>query len=211
MAKREISEINAGSMADIAFLLLIFFLVTTTMDTDTGLIRKLPPVLDEITPPPPINKRNIFEILINSNDQLLVEGKYIQVTELRSLAKEFIKSNPSFPNIADKENMSYPDLPKFKAEEIPVLGTMLVSKQIISLQNDMGTSYEMYIKVQNELVAAYNELRNEFAQQKFQKSYTELVQQSGSSDAAKDKMRAVKKVLPQRISEAEPKKVGGAE
>jgi biopolymer transport protein ExbD len=209
MGRREIPEINAGSMADIAFLLLIFFLVTTTMDTDMGLIRKLPPVLDEITPPPPINKRNIFEILVNANDQLLVEGEYMQVTELREKAKEFIKSNPSFPNIVDENNMSYPDLPKFKAEEIPVLGTMLISKQIISLQNDNGTSYEMYIKVQNELVAAYNELRNEFAQQKFGKTYTELVQKSESSELIKDKLRAVKKVYPQRISEAEPKKVGG--
>jgi len=198
MGKREISEINAGSMADIAFLLLIFFLVTTTMDTDTGLIRKLPPVLDIVEPPPPIKERNIFEILVNANDQLLVEGEYIQVTELRAKAKEFIKSDPSNPN-----------MPEFKETDIPGLGIMAVSKQIISLQNDNGTSYEMYIKVQNELVAAYNELRNDFAQQKFQKSYVELVQQSGSSDAAKEKMKAVKKFYPQRISEAEPKRVGG--
>jgi biopolymer transport protein ExbD len=197
MAKREISEINAGSMADIAFLLLIFFLVTTTMDTDTGLIRKLPPVLEDQEPPPPIKERNIFEILINQNDQLLVEGEYIQVTELRAKAKEFIKSDPVNPN-----------MPEFKETDIPRLGLVAVSKQIISLQNDMGTSYEMYIKVQNELVAAYNELRNEFAQQKFQKSYEELVQQSGSSDANKEKMKAVKKFYPQRISEAEPKRVG---
>eukprot|EP01023_Acetabularia_acetabulum_P030977 TRINITY_DN29177_c0_g1_i1.p1 TRINITY_DN29177_c0_g1~~TRINITY_DN29177_c0_g1_i1.p1 ORF type:complete len:126 (+),score=11.16 TRINITY_DN29177_c0_g1_i1:1-378(+) len=88
---------------------------------------------------------------------------------------------------------------------------MLVSKQIISLQNDNGTSYEMYIKVQNELVGAYNELRNELAQQKFGTTYDELVQQSGSSDAVKEKMKAIKKVYPQRISEAEPKKVGGTE
>lgn len=198
MAKREISEINAGSMADIAFLLLIFFLVTTTMDTDTGLIRKLPPVLDEYTPPPPIKQRNIFEILVNANDQLLVEGEYIQITELRAKAREFIKSDPSNAN-----------MPEFKATEIPRLGLVSVSKQIISLQNDNGTSYEMYIKVQNELVAAYNELRNEFAQQKFGKSYQELVQQSGASDANKEKMKAVKKFYPQRISEAEPKRVGG--
>jgi len=200
MAKREISEINAGSMADIAFLLLIFFLVTTTMDTDTGLIRKLPPVLDEVELPPPIKERNIFEILVNANDQLLVEGEYIQVTELRAKAKEFIKSDPSNPN-----------MPEFKETDIPRLGLVAVSKQIISLQNDNGTSYEMYIKVQNELVAAYNELRNDFAQQKFQKTYTELVKESGASDANKEKLKAVKKFYPQRISEAEPKRVGGDE
>lgn len=200
MGKREISEINAGSMADIAFLLLIFFLVTTTMDTDKGLIRKLPPVVDEITDPPPIKQRNIFEILVNANDQLLVEGEYIQVTELREKAKTFIKSEAGNPN-----------MPEFKSTDIPGLGVVAVSKQIISLQNDNGTSYEMYIKVQNELVAAYNELRNEFAQQKFNKTFTELAQKSGSSDAVKEKWRAVKKFYPQRISEAEPKRVGGTE
>jgi biopolymer transport protein ExbD len=199
MAKREISEINAGSMADIAFLLLIFFLVTTTMDTDTGLIRRLPPPPEDLqTPPDKINERNIFEILVNQNDQLLVEGEYMEVTDLREKAKEFIASDPSNP-----------DMPEFKETEIPGLGLVAVSKQIISLQNDNGTSYEMYIKVQNELVGAYNELRNEFAQQKFNKSYAELVQQAGSSDVAKEKMKAVKKFYPQRISEAEPKKVGG--
>jgi len=201
MGKREISEINAGSMADIAFLLLIFFLVTTTMDTDKGLIRKLPPPIDEPQDDQDkVKQRNIFEILVNANDQLLVEGEYIQVTELRAKAKEFIKSDPSNP-----------EMPEYKPTEIEGLGMLPVSKQIISLQNDNGTSYEMYIKVQNELVAAYNELRNEFAQQKFNKSYTELVQKSVASEAAKQKMKAVKKFYPQRISEAEPKKVGGTE
>jgi len=201
MGKREVSEINAGSMADIAFLLLIFFLVTTTMDTDKGLIRKLPPPIDEIPEDQDkVKQRNIFEILVNANDQLLVEGEYMQVTDLRAKAKDFIKSDPSNPN-----------MPEFKETEIPGLGVVAVSKQIISLQNDNGTSYEMYIKVQNELVGAYNELRNEFAHQKFNKSYTELVQKSGSSDAIKEKMKAVKKFYPQRISEAEPKKVGGTE
>ena len=201
MSRREIPEINAGSMADIAFLLLIFFLVTTTMDTDTGLIRKLPEIPPADQPPPPkILQRNIFTVLVNQNDQLLVEDDYIQVTELRARAKEFIKSRAGDPT-----------MPEFKMTEIPQLGLVPVSKQIISLQNDAGTSYEMYIKVQNELVAAYNELRNEFAQQKFGKPYTELVQKSGSSDLIKEKMKAVKKFYPQRISEAEPKKVGGTE
>ena len=196
MAKREISEINAGSMADIAFLLLIFFLVTTTMDTDTGLIRKLPPPIEDPEQKPPgIKQRNIFEILVNANDQLLVEGEYMQ---LRKKAKEFIKSDP---------NNSL--MPEFENKQIEGLGLFPVSKQIISLQNDNGTSYDMYIKVQNELVAAYNELRNEFAQQKFGKTYQELLQQAGASEAAEQQLDAVKDVYPQRISEAEPKKVGG--
>jgi len=201
MAKREIQEINAGSMADIAFLLLIFFLVTTTMDTDTGLIRRLPPPPDVDTPESnEVNKRNVFEVLVNANNQILAKGDYIQVTELRAKVKEFIKSDPNNPT-----------LPEFKDEEIEGLGLFPVSKQIISLQNDNGTSYEMYIKVQNELVGAYNELRNEFAQQKFGKTYQELLQQAGASEKAEQQLDAVKKVYPQRISEAEPKKIGGAE
>lgn len=199
MAKREISEINAGSMADIAFLLLIFFLVTTTMDTDAGLIRKLPPPIEDPTQKPPeIKKRNIFEILVNANDQLLVEGEYMEVSELRRKAKEFIKSDPNNLN-----------LPEFENKQIEGIGLFPVSKQIISLQNDNGTSYDMYIKVQNELVAAYNELRNEFAQQRFGKTYKELLLQSGASEEADAQLNAVKDVYPQRISEAEPKKVGG--
>ena len=210
MAKRDIPEINAGSMADIAFLLLIFFLVTTTMDTDTGLIRKLPAMPEDVTTPPDkINQRNIFEILVNANDQLLVEGEYIQVTELKEKAKAFIKSNPGFPSVADETNAAYPDMPAFKVTEVPIFGNVLVSKQIISLQNDNGTSYEMYIKVQNELIAAYKEVRSELSNQKFGMSYTDLVAQSGASEANKEKMKAIKKMIPQRISEAEPKKIGG--
>jgi len=201
MARRNIPEINAGSMADIAFLLLIFFLVTTTMDTDTGLIRKLPPVLDKDQPPPPkIKKRNILEVLVNANDQLMVQGEYMKVTDLRAKAKEFIKSDPNNPN-----------MPEFLNTEIEGLGMYPVSKQIISLQNDNGTSYKMYIKVQNELVGAYNEIRNEYAMQKFGMSYDELQQKSKGSESANQKLEIVKKVYPQRISEAEPKKIGGTD
>ena len=200
MAKREISEINAGSMADIAFLLLIFFLVTTTMDTDTGLIRKLPPPPEDNPEDIDVKQRNIFEVLVNANDQLLVEGEYIQVSELRAKAKEFIKG--------DKNN---PNMPEFKVEDVPVFGAMEVSKQIVSLQNDNGTSYEMYIKVQNELIGAYSELRNELANQKFGKSYDELVAQSETSEELGSQLDAIKAIYPQRISEAEPKKIGGAE
>ncbi|GAB4254060.1 MAG: biopolymer transporter ExbD [Vicingaceae bacterium] len=199
MAKREAPEINAGSMADIAFLLLIFFLVTTTMDTDTGLIRRLPPMPEEPTEKPPeIKQRNVFQVLVNANDQLLVEGEYMDISGLKEKAKKFIKSDPNDPT-----------LPEFKVEDVPVFGKYPVSKQIISLQNDNGTSYEMYIKVQNELVKAYNELRNELALQKFGKSYDELVALSENSETAEQQADAIKKIYPQRISEAEPKNVGG--
>lgn len=189
--KRRIpSEINAGSMADIAFLLLIFFLVTTTMDIDSGLTRKLPPWLNEDQPPPPpIKERNVLVVLVNAQNQLMVEGEAMDITQLKEKAKKFIKSDPNNP-----------ELPEFKYIEIPFFGKYPVSKQVISLQNDRGTSYDMYIQVQNELVAAYNELRDELAMQKFGKPFSKL---------SKEKQKAIQKIYPQRISEAEPKNIGG--
>lgn len=199
MARREAPEINAGSMADIAFLLLIFFLVTTTMDVDTGLTRKLPPPIeDEIEDPPEVKQRNVFQVLVNANDDLLVEGDVMLVSQLRDEAKRFIIGDPN------DENM-----PEFKITEVPVLGAIPVSKQIVSLQNDRGTSYEMYIKVQNELVAAYNEVRDEFAREKFGMSMAELERKAETSKKAEAQLDAVKDVYPQRISEAEPKDKGG--
>jgi biopolymer transport protein ExbD len=192
--KRTPPEINAGSMADIAFLLLIFFLVTTTMDVDTGLQRMLPPPLPPDMPEPPeIKQRNVFVVLVNANNQLLVEGDWLDIRNLRKKAKEFI-ANPT-----DKG-----ELPEKEMKEVPFFGMYPVSKQVISLQNDRGTSYETYIKVQNELAAAYNELRNELALSKFGKSYDDLVRLGD-----KEKTDAVKAIYPQRISEAEPKNIGG--
>jgi len=191
MAKRSAPEVNAGSMADIAFLLLIFFLMTTTMDTDTGLARMLPPPVPENEPEaPPINKRNVFVVLLNSNNQLLVQNQYMEIKELKDAAKEFI-ANPA----------NRIDYPEKKDTEIEFFGVYPVSKGVISLQNDRGTQYQSYLDVQNELQRAYNELRDELAKQKFQKSFKEL------DDAQKD---AVKEVYPQRISEAEPKNIGTA-
>lgn len=191
--KRDVPEINAGSMADIAFLLLVFFLVTTTMDSDWGLSRKLPPPLDPNQPePPPIKDRNVFQVLANANDQLLVEGELLDITELRAAAKEFIQ------NPLNKE-----DLPGKKEMNIEFFGPMMISKQVISLQNDRGTSYDLYIQVQNELAAAYNELRNELAQDKFGVTYDALIEKGDE-----DRVKAIRKVYPQRISEAEPKDIG---
>jgi len=200
--KRELQEINAGSMADIAFLLLVFFLVTTTMDTSWGLARKLPPPLLENQPdPPPIKDRNVFVVLANANDQLLVEGELLEIGELRAAAKDFI-ANPQ-----RKEN-----LPEFRTEDIPLLGTMQVSKQVISLQNDNGTSYDLYIQVQNELAAAYTELRNELASREFGMSYQKIEEMAKFEEGGekfKAMMDAIRDVYPQRISEAEPKDIGG--
>jgi len=190
---RPSGEFNAAPMADIAFLLLIFFLVATTFDVDTGIIRKLPPIPDEQQQQQQDNKqikeRNVFEVLINSNDQLLVEGEPMNISNLRESAKEFI-ANPR-----NKEN-----LPEMEVKEVPFFGETETTKGIISLQNDRGTSYEMYIKVQNELTAAYNELHDDMAMQKFGRHYKEL------EEERKD---AIDKIYPMIISEAEPKNVGG--
>lgn len=200
MARRQAPEINAGSMADIAFLLLIFFLVTTTMDVDTGLTRRLPPPIEEpIEDVPEVRERNVFQVLVNANDDLLVEGEPMDISDLRREAKNFIVGDPTFQD---------PDMPEGKLTTLPILGEVKVSKQIISLQNDRGTSYDMYIKVQNELVAAYNEVRDEFAQRKFGKSVKQLETESELSKKAEQQLDVVKDFYPQRISEAEPKNAG---
>jgi biopolymer transport protein ExbD len=184
MARRESPEINAGSMADIAFLLLIFFLVTTTMDVDTGLTRKLPPPIEEeLDNPPEIRERNVFQVLVNANDDLLVEGEPMLVSNLRAEAKLFI--------VGDALDES---MPEFKDTDVPLLGRMKVSKQIVSLQNDRGTSYEMYIKVQNELVGAYNEVREEYAQRKFGKTMQQLEDGAQATELFEQQLKAVKKV-----------------
>jgi biopolymer transport protein ExbD len=198
MARREAPEINAGSMADIAFLLLIFFLVTTTMDVDSGLTRKLPPPIEEEQEnPPEVKQRNVFQVLVNANDDLLVEGEPMLVSNLREEAMKFIIGDPN------DESM-----PEFKMTEVPIFGTVPVSKQIVSLQNDRGTSYEMYIKVQNELVGAYNDVRDEYAMEKFGKTLSQLEKEAENSEKAEQQASAVKKIYPQRISEAEPKNIG---
>lgn len=190
MAKRGIPEINAGSMADISFLLLIFFLVATSMDIDSGLMRKLPPWVENLdVKPPEVKRRNVFTVLINANNDLLIQGEWGNIKDLRKKVKEFIENPNDDPNMPEKE-----------IKNIPYFGNYPVSKQVISVQNDRGTKYEVYLKVQNEIVAAYNELREELAQKKFGKSYNQLQE---------DQREAINSIYPQRISEAEPKNIGG--
>lgn len=187
MARRSAPEINAGSMADIAFLLLIFFLVTTTMDVDSGINRKLPPWNDEQVDPPPIKEKNIFTVLVNSKDQLLVEEEYMDIDQLRSATKLFVNNNGD--GSCDYCRAASRD-PGSSANP---------QKAIISLQNDRGTSYETYIAVQNELAAAYNELRDELAQRRYGVPYDKL---------KKAQKEEVKDAYPQKISEAEPVSIG---
>lgn len=200
MARRGIPEVNASSMADIAFLLLIFFLVSTTMDTDTGLFRKLPPMPEKDQPEEQvkIKERNIFVVLVNKYNQLFVENDLMNIHELRTAAKEFIE-NP--------ENKT--DLPERIPTEVEYFGSWPVTKyHVISLQSDRGTSYETYIAVQNELTAAYNELRNDLSLKKFGVKYEDL---SRGSDPEEENPRkdAIDEIYPLKISEAEPKDIGG--
>jgi biopolymer transport protein ExbD len=195
MAKRELQEINAGSMADIAFLLLIFFLVTTTMDTDSGIVRRLPPMPEEqIEDAVQIKERNVFVVLVNREDQLLVEGELMQLRDLKDATKEFIM-NPT----------NDPELPALEPIEVDYFGVVNVTtKHVISLQNDRGTSFKTYIAVQNELAAAINELRDELSMRQFGKKYEDL-----DSEDDKEKRKAIEKIVPMKVSEAEPKNIGG--
>jgi len=190
-AKKKVPALNASSMADISFLLLIFFLVTTSMDVNQGLARRLPAISNEqVDKPKDINRRNFFYVKINSQNELLVQGEPLDIKQLRDKAKEFIEN----PNNAS-------NLPVKVEEEIPGLGVISYTKDhIISVQNDVDTQYQMYLNVQNELVAAYNELRDDFAKQRWGKVYNELDE---------DQQKLVQKVYAQRISEAEPKNYGG--
>ena len=184
---RKTPEVPATSLADIAFMLLIFFLVTTTMDVDSGLRRKLPQWAPEQQEDDQaeIKERNVFVVLVNRNNDLLVEGDYERVDNLRERAKEFM-ANPY-----DDEN-----LPEKEPLDVPYFGETMVTKGVISLRNDNDTQYGTYLAVQNELVAAINELKDELAKDKWGKAYADL---------ERDQQMAIKKIYPTRISEAEPK------
>lgn len=191
MARRALQEINAGSMADIAFLLLIFFLVTTTMDVDSGILRKLPPIEEnEEEDQKDVKERNVLIVLINKDNLLAVEGELTDISQLKDLTKEFIE------NPLRKENLSE----RKPAKEIEFFGMVETSKGVVSLQNDKSTEYGKYIEVQNELMAAFNELRNEIAVKQFGIPYDDL---------EKDKQKAIRKYYPLTISEAEPRNIGG--
>jgi len=195
--RRELQPINAGSMADISFLLLIFFLVASTMDVDTGLSRLLPPMPEENQKDDQseIRERNVFVVLINKDDQLFVEKEVVEISELKDLTKDFIMNPEDKPNLSEK-----------RLESIDYFGDVMVSKGVISLQNDIGTSYGKYIEVQNELAAAVNELRNALCLQKFGIKFEDLDPLNENENAV---IEAIKKVIPMAISEAEPKKIGG--
>jgi len=186
-------QVNSASTADMAFILLIFFLTATSMGTDKGLARQLPPpVPDELkNQESNIKKRNILTILINTSNQILCQGEYMEIGLLRQKVKEFIENK--------NNDMDMPQ--KVLLKDLPFLGSVMATKNhVISLQSDRGTQYERYIQVQNEIVAAYNELRDEFSLANFKKHYDELDE---------DRQKVVRAVYPQKISEAEPRTYGG--
>ncbi len=207
MARRATPEVNAGSMADIAFLLLIFFLVTTTIEKDKGIARQLPPK-DEITDPPKIKEKNLFIVTVNRSDQLLVEEKLMELKDLRQAAIAFLDNggapsgSPEYCNYCKgKRNPESSDNP---------------DKAVISVQNDRLTSYKMYIAVQNELVAAYNFLRDRESQRLYGWKFTEKskdldegkIKGEAAKEALQKQLEEVQKLFPLKLSEAEPKKSG---
>ena len=172
-----------------AFILLCFFLMTTTMDQDKGLQRRLPPMPDpnQQAQDQKVNRRNIIIVKINSADRLLAGSEPMHVSQLKDKIKEFLTNPNNDANLPEKEEI-----------EIENFGPCMVSKGVISLQNDRGTSYQAYIAVQNELVKAVNELRDDFAMANFAKTYAKC---------SEEEQEIVRKAVPQNISEAEPKDV----
>ncbi|WP_025741369.1 ExbD/TolR family protein [Aquimarina pacifica] len=202
MARRAAPEVNAGSMADIAFLLLIFFLVTTTIETDSGISRKLPPPQEENVEPPILKQKNIFVVELNKNNDLLVEEVPMELKDLREAAMKFLdngggRGDEACDYCAGARDPSSSDNP---------------TKAVISLRNNRETNYATYIAVQNELVAAYTTLRNREAQRLFGKSFVQMkkdlkdVNYSGNKIRLKEDIKKIQFLFPEKLSEAEPKK-----
>mgnify|MGYP001818175298 CR=1 FL=1 len=206
MARRATPEVNAGSMADIAFLLLIFFLVTTTIEKDKGIARQLPPKQEEIPEDVIIKDKNLFIVNVNKDDQLLVEEELMELKDLRQAAIDFL-DNGGAPSGTPEYCDFCQGLRSPESSDNP-------QKAVISVQNDRLTSYKMYIAVQNELVAAYNFLRDRESQRLYGWRFTEVKKAidegnyNGNVASAEEKLKTVQELIPLKLSEAEPKKRG---
>jgi biopolymer transport protein ExbD len=191
--KRKVPGINGSSSADIAFMLLLFFLLTTSMDTDQGLPRRLPrPPEANKEIEQKVNQRNTLTIMISSDNRIMCAKEEVALTQLREKAKEFIENPNNLEHLPEKDTIN-----------IPLFGDgvqMITKNHIISLQCDRGTAYQTYIDVQNELAAAYNDLRDVISRKYFGKPFRGLDDE--------DQRQAVMKYYPQKISEAEPKRYG---
>jgi biopolymer transport protein ExbD len=187
MAKRELQEINAGSMADIAFLLLIFFLVTTTMESNYGIMRKLPPPPDPRVKPDSaiIKHKNVLEIVINGQDKMLIEAESKEVNAVKDIAIKFITNNGRDPKSSDN-----PD------------------KAVISIKHSRETTYKKYISVYNEIIGAYNKVRNDYSMTKYKVLFTELEKKEKDklTEAETKILEDIKKKYPQKIAESTQKR-----
>lgn len=208
MARRGTPEVNAGSMADIAFLLLIFFLVTTTIEKDKGIARQLPPIEENNITPPKIRERNLFIVNVNRHDQLLVNDELMELKDLRKAAIAFLDNGGAAAG--SEEYCNY-----CKGKRDPNSSDN-PDKAVISVQNDRLTSYKMYIAVQNELVGAYNTLRDREAERLYGWKFTDMtrnldegnIKGEAARDALQSKLETIQKLFPMKLSEAEPKKSG---
>ena len=190
--KKKVPGLNASSTADISFILLIFFLITTSMDTDSGLARRLPqpPDPDQEDAQIDVKERNVLNVRLNGAGDLMINSDIADIKDLRPRAKEFIKNEADLSSLPEKH-----------VKEIDLLGPCYITdKHVISVQTDRGTPYDVYFNVQNELVAAYNELREELSKAKFGRSYEFLTD---------EQKVAIRTYYPQKISEAEPRNYGG--
>jgi len=202
--RNEVPKVNAGSMADIAFLLLIFFLVTTSIETDAGLSRMLPRIPDKAIPPPPIPERNILPVSINAAGRLMVNNEVIPITELKPLTIAFLDNGG-----ASRSDERYCDYCQGKRD---VKSSDSPIEAVVSLRNDRLTTYGTYISVQNELAAAYNALRNRESQRLFQIDFTQMEALYKSADTPpllrskwKERIIKIKNLFPMKLSEAELK------
>lgn len=186
MSARNTPEINAGSMADIAFLLLIFFLVVTTISADKGIQRKLPDYKAE-PPKAEVPQRNILTVLINGNNQLLVEDKYVYLQDLQAIVIDFVDNNGD-------ESCDY-----CKGERLETSSDN-PTKAVVSVTSDRATKYASYVAVQNELAAAYTFLRNRLSQDLYGQDYKDL--------AKSHQIQKIKMAYPLIISEAETNVLG---
>src|SRR5690606_29720896 len=203
---RKVPALNASSMADVSFLLLCYFLMVSSMDVDSGLARRLPPPPqnEQEQSSADVQRRNLLVVLVNSKTEILVQVQqgtvmYANESELQGGSGNIAMKDVVKESVINTSNV--PDLPQLIEEEFepPIRTVPVTSNHVIAIQNDATTRYSAYIAVQNEVVRAYNELRNEGARRYFGTSYEELTI---------DQKEQIDDLYPQRISEAEPKNYG---
>lgn len=189
MAVRKPPTLNGTQTADMAFIMVCFFMMVTTMGSEFGLIRMLPPWVEDHDAVEPINRRNVFIVGISQNNELLVQNEHVEVRDIREMVKEFFDLSNDCETCPEKEY-----------QELPYIGNIKVNKgALVSLQNDRSTGYRIYIQVQNEIAAAINELRDDFSMQRFGMKYDDLT--------STQQEVVGRQVYPMAISEAEPRNI----